>query len=286
MHRFMQRRGMASFAVKSLLEDKLTQFPTKNALRVTHQNIRWTYANLHDHSSAVANGLVDVGLAPGGCVGAVLGNNAEHVSVMLGAASAGIKVASASGSDKVTKDSLDKLLKENKCSVLFVSPDKVSVVYELIPELKGMRMDQSVELNISAYPELKYICHTGLAAVPGLHRFRDMLLYNAIPDRLEGITEKDDAPFLVYVDGSSGATKSEMTQKEAIDAAEKKASDLKIETDARVLFKVQKDFPPNLVLGTLASVGSLAQLVIPSESFDEAACAKAMEEDACNVTLK
>mmetsp|Transcript_7474 Transcript_7474/g.14793 ORF Transcript_7474/g.14793 Transcript_7474/m.14793 type:complete len:287 (+) Transcript_7474:300-1160(+) len=286
MQMFMQRRGLATFAVKSLLEKQLAEFPTKSALRVTHQNIRWTYANLHDHSVALASGLVDVGLGPGSCVGAVLGNNAENVSVMLGAANAGMKVASASSSDKLTKESLGRILSNNKCSVLFISPDKISVVYELLPELKGMRLDQSVELKLEAYPELKYICHTGISAVAGMHRFRDILLYNAIPNRLENIAEKDDAPFFVQIDGASGSTKSEMTQKEAIAAAEKKAGELKLDGKSRVLFKVKKDYPTNLVLGTLACASSNAQLVVPSDVFDESACEKAILEDSCNATLK
>lgn len=321
-------RGMASYAVRSVLAQQVAAYPTKNALRVTHQKVRWTFANLFEHSSAFGSALLDVGLRPGkDSVGLVLGCNAEHVSAALGAACAGVKVADVSDKSKLCAQALDRMLKEQACSVLVVSEDTVGLVRELVPELAASAASPAggAPLALEAYPSLRFVCHTGRSAEPGMHRFRDLMLYNPVPDKLDsfgssptptlaassststakkGAKKKSkkaaaaevaaakvapvgdlDAPFFVSIDAATGAASGEMTQRQALEQSSKTADELQLTGDSRVLFKAQKDVVSKLALGALACAQHTAQLVVPSETFDEAALGVASEQDMPTASL-
>ena len=51
--------------------------------------VRWTYADLRDHSLALARALVAAGLPPGGRVAVLMGNRPEAIAAIFGAALAG-----------------------------------------------------------------------------------------------------------------------------------------------------------------------------------------------------
>ncbi|CAK9113741.1 Acyl-CoA ligase SID4 (Siderophore biosynthesis cluster protein SID4) [Durusdinium trenchii] len=275
------------FAVKELLEHQMANFPTKNALRVAHQDLRWAYGELHDHAAALGAALLDLGVAPGDAVGAALGCSAEHVAVQLGAAQAGIKVADVVDADKLSKDGLTKMLQEQRCTVLFVSPEVLPKVYEAIPELAAMRPASSAALSLEAFPALKYVVHTGKNNCTGTYRFRDILLYNAIPDRLAGVTadKEADAPLLELVDGNTGAGAGVATQHDLLKEALDKAGELKLDGNSRVMLKTSKDQPKSLLLGTLACATKCSQFVVAGEKFDAQAVTEVDEHEHCDTAI-
>uniref|UniRef100_A0A7S2SLS7 AMP-dependent synthetase/ligase domain-containing protein n=1 Tax=Mucochytrium quahogii TaxID=96639 RepID=A0A7S2SLS7_9STRA len=282
MLQFMRRRGFSTFPVRKVLEEQAIKFPTKNAVRLTEQDIRWTFAQLRDQSGAVGSGFYDVGLRPGDTVGVALGTNAEHVTVQLGGAAAGLRVASVT--EGLTKEALAKMLKDQNVSVLVVSPEEVGTVYEVVPELQSKTVGDNVALDIAEYPSLRYVLQTGFSPMNGTYRFKDFLVYSPAVDHLSGLGPKDakaDIKFLVEIDGKTGGVKKEMSQQELLAAASKRAKELKMDADINVLFCANKDVASNLALGLIACTSKSTELVIPSSQYDEKAMIKANAQDKC-----
>jgi hypothetical protein len=66
--------------VASVLENGVAKFGYgKELLRVVHQDIRWSWRDLKDHSDALSRGLIRLGYQKGDCLGVWLPNSAEWV---------------------------------------------------------------------------------------------------------------------------------------------------------------------------------------------------------------
>src|ERR1041384_4014359 len=71
-------------------ERAAVRWAAREALVVRHQQIRWTYAELHERVDALAAGLVSLGLEPGDRLGIWSPNNAEWVLTQFASARIGL----------------------------------------------------------------------------------------------------------------------------------------------------------------------------------------------------
>jgi fatty-acyl-CoA synthase len=66
------------------------KWPSRPALVVRHQNVRWTYAELQREVDRLAAGLLTLGLEPGDRIGIWSPNNSEWVLTQFATAKAGL----------------------------------------------------------------------------------------------------------------------------------------------------------------------------------------------------
>jgi acyl-CoA synthetase (AMP-forming)/AMP-acid ligase II len=285
------RRGLATL-VRSALSRTAAEYPTKAAVLVRSAPSkpagsvagpaphRWSAAGVVEHSGAVAQGLLELA-APGDAVAAALGNTAERVAVQLGAASAGLRLLDCGLG--LSKEAVLKVLREHKVRVLCVAPSQMEAVYAALPGLKQLALDDSAPLRLAEAPHLRYVLQSGLVPLRGTHRFKDVLVYNALVDRVDGLARQDAAPFFAAVDAASGKVTAELTQKQALDQAAAKAKELKIVGDSRVVFKGSSGTA--LLHASLGCVMAKALLVIPAEVHDDKAITLAQDKDDCKIAF-
>eukprot|EP00514_Thraustochytrium_sp_LLF1b_P005727 CAMPEP_0184528224 /NCGR_PEP_ID=MMETSP0198_2-20121128/11675_1 /TAXON_ID=1112570 /ORGANISM="Thraustochytrium sp., Strain LLF1b" /LENGTH=275 /DNA_ID=CAMNT_0026920051 /DNA_START=229 /DNA_END=1053 /DNA_ORIENTATION=+ len=273
--------------IRSALVSRAEEFPTKSTLltRVSDEEViapaNWHTAHLTDQTGAVGAGLLEL-VGAGETVAVSLDQTADRIAVQLGAACAGMRVVDTDRG--LTKEALTKILSEQNVSVLVVSPEDLQIVYEVMPELAQISQTTSEPLNIAQFPKLKYVLQNGLRPQKGTYRLRDSLVYYPMNSGMDELSKKD-CPFFVAANSSTGAVTLELTQQAALDAAAKKAKEVKIQSDSRVLFKANKDIGVNLCVGALACVLNNALLVVPGEKHDEKMIAAAKEKDECDVAL-
>jgi len=277
--------------VGQVLRSQVAGFPAKWALRITEQNVRWTFGQLQAHSAAVGAGLLDLGLqpgrsgAPGDAVAVALDCSAEQVAVFLGAAQAGLKVAAFDSPEAISKEALASALKMLNCKALVASPKTLPVVHQTLPQLSKYHEHESPVLDLDDYPYLKYVFHTGTRGVPGAYRFKDLLLYNAEPDRLANVPENNEATFFVSLDAATGKVKEEMTQKQLVEECEKKAKELGLKAESRLLLETKSDYASKMLIGSLACAVHAAQFVVAGGKYDPELIQKAQIEDYCDAKL-
>src|SRR5687767_10511435 len=125
--------------------DKVVRrWPSREALVVKHQNVRWTYSQLKEQVDALAAGLVALGLEPGDCIGIWSPNNAEWVVTQFATARAGLILVNINPAYRLAE--ADYALNKVECKALvtagqFKTSDYVGMLNELragnrLPHLK------------------------------------------------------------------------------------------------------------------------------------------------------
>jgi len=117
----------------------VARWPEADALVVRHQGIRWTYSDLQREVDALAAGLLALGLERGDRVGIWSPNNAEWVVTQFATAKAGIILVNVNPAYRLTE--LEYAINKVGCKALitaaaFKSSDYLSMLYQLVPELK------------------------------------------------------------------------------------------------------------------------------------------------------
>lgn len=263
-----------------LLDEKVGDFPTKDVLRFYDQDIRWNLQQLKQHSEAVAHGLVQLGFNAGqATITSCLPATAENVGIALGGALAGVNVAQVDGTVE-SSESLKKILAATRCRGLVVSPGDLPMVYEAIPELQSLPKVLDSTLELTEFPELKYIFHTGQPTHTGTHRFKDVLAYYCSLD----LPDCDGDRVLSVVDAKSGAVKTGFTEDELIAKCKEGAEALSLGADGKVMF-AGKSISPSLAIASVASALKLAKLVVPSFGFSADKISSVQEVEPCTFAI-
>ena len=116
------------------------RYPDNEALVVPHQDVRWTYAQFDDRVTALAAGLLALGLEPGDRVGIWSPNCAEWVLVQFATARAGLVLVNINPAYR--RAELEYVLGKVQCACLILAPafkssDYLAMLQDVVPEIRA-----------------------------------------------------------------------------------------------------------------------------------------------------
>lgn len=189
VRRYLQERK----TVPLLFASVVRRHPDKTALIFEGTDTHWTFRQLDDYSSSVANFLQARGLVSGNVVALFMENRNEFVGLWLGMAKLGVEAALIN--TNLRRDALRHCLDTSKARALIFGSEMASAVYEIQAIL-----DPTLTLFCSGPWEP--------STVPANTEHLDPLLEDA-PKHLPSIPDKGftDKLFYIYTSGTTGLPK-------------------------------------------------------------------------------
>jgi fatty-acyl-CoA synthase len=257
------------------------------ALRVRHQDIRWSYAELKRQVDGLACGLRRLGLQPGERVGIWSQNRAEWVLMQFAAAKAGLVLVNINPGYR--RAELEYALNKVQCRALVLSPsfkssDYVAIIRDLAPELDHC---QPGELSAARLPDLRWVVRMGQQALPGMLAFSQLLAAPSEKELAElralGDTlQFDEAVNIQFTSGTTGHPKgATLSHHNILNNAWFVGAAMKLGPNDRLCIPVPLYHCFGMVMGSLCCVCHGAAMVFPAEGFDAEAVLETVEQERC-----
>ncbi|WP_440028067.1 AMP-binding protein [Chromobacterium amazonense] len=257
------------------------------ALRVRHQDIRWSYAELRRQVDSLACGLRRLGLQPGERVGIWSQNRAEWVLMQFAAAKAGLVLVNINPGYR--RAELEYALNKVQCRALVLSPsfkssDYVAMIRDLAPELDHC---QPGELSAARLPDLRWVVRMGQQALPGMLAFSQLLAEASEQELAElralGDTlQFDEAVNIQFTSGTTGHPKgATLSHHNILNNAWFVGAAMKLGPGDRLCIPVPLYHCFGMVMGSLCCVCHGAAMVFPAEGFDAEAVLEAVQQERC-----
>ena len=250
-------------------------------------SVRWTWAELDARASALAAGLLALGLVPGDRIGIWSLNNVEWALVQFAAAKAGLILVTVNPAYRLIE--LEYALNKVGCAALvlgaaFKGSDYLGMVRNLAPEL-----DRSAPGRLAAerLPHLRSVIVFALPAVPGTFAFDDLSALAGPDERgriaeLAGRIRADDPANIQFTSGTTGSPKGvTLTHRNILNNGYFVGRAMKLGPEDRICIPVPLYHCFGMVMGNLASVTSGAAMVYPGRGFDPLATLAITEREAC-----
>jgi fatty-acyl-CoA synthase len=233
------------------------------ALVSRHQEIRWTYDELHEHVERCARGLLARGVATGDRVGIWAPNCAEWVVLQFATAKVGAILVNINPSYRLHE--LEYALRQSGCSLLVLAP--------------GFRDADYLALVAEAdAPALESRCVLG-------EGWESLLSDGVPPDELrsrEAELDFDQAINIQYTSGTTGFPKgATLSHHNILNNGFFIGEALGYTPADRVCIPVPFYHCFGMVLGNLAVVTHGACIVIPSDGFEPRAVLETVEAERC-----
>jgi fatty-acyl-CoA synthase len=256
--------------------DRVTHaFGTHEAVVSCHQNIRYTYSQLHSEVERVARALLALGIERGDRVGIWSPNRAEWLITQYAVAKAGGILVNVNPAYRLRE--LEYALRQSEVSVLiaarrFRNADYVS----MLRELKADRL-----------PSLRTLVYLGEGIEPDASNWHDLC---ALGDTVElaRLREReaelqfDDPVNIQYTSGTTGAPKgATLSHHNILNNGFFIGERVRYTADDRICLPVPFYHCFGCVLGSLAALSHGSALVLPAESFDAESCLRAVQEERC-----
>jgi fatty-acyl-CoA synthase len=256
------------------LDRATAAFGERDALISCHQNLRYTFRELHAEVERVARGLIALGVEKGDRVGIWSPNCAEWMITQYAAAKAGAILVNINPAYRLRE--LEYALRQSGITVLVTAAgwrtsDYVAMLAELRPHL----------------PDLRQIVCLGDARAPALLSWQDFrsrggsVEISALRER-EAALQFDDAVNIQYTSGTTGAPKgATLSHHNVLNNGFFIGEAMRYTERDRVCVTVPFYHCFGCVLGNLAALTHGAAIVVPAESFDAEASLRAVEAERC-----
>ncbi|MDR1411250.1 MAG: AMP-binding protein [Spirochaetaceae bacterium] len=269
-----------------LLREKAEKHPDRDFIVYSDRNLRFSYAGFDRRADELAKGLLAIGLKKGDHIGIWATNVPDWNTVLFAAARAGLVFVTINTGYKLHE--LDYLLKQSdlKCLVIidgWRDSDYVSMVYELIPELKTAPRGQ---LYSEKFPFLKHVIYAGQVKHRGMYSMNEVLLLGRHTDAgelraIEASLGADDVVNMQYTSGTTGFPKGVMlTHRNIINNGLGIGDNMRLAGEDIVCLPVPLFHCFGLVLGMMAVIthGSCAALL---EWFDPLLVLATIQKERC-----
>jgi fatty-acyl-CoA synthase len=269
-----------------LLQETAARFPEQEALVYADRDFRLTYSQLDELTDRLARGLMALGVRKGEKVAVWATNVPYWVALQFATAKIGAILLTVNTSYK--KEELRYLLNNSESENLvlidgFRDTDYISVLYELVPELKSCPRGF---LNSSSFPKLKRVIflgpekHRGMYSIPEILALAPMTSEQAYAERQLTLTPHDVVN-MQYTSGTTGFPKGVMLTHYGIgNNGYWIGENQRFSESDRVLIPVPLFHCFGCVLGVLAAVNHGSTMVIV-ETFRPVDVMMAIEQERC-----
>jgi len=266
--------GLLGETIGQCFDRIVSRFPNHDALVSCHQELRFTYTQLHAEVERAARGLLSLGVNRGDRVGIFSPNCVEWPISQYAAAKVGAILVNINPAYRLRE--LGYALMQSGVSVLvaarrFRSADYVAMVRELRPEL----------------PELAHVVYLGTGSEKGAWSWADLLergdtiLESSLRSR-EATLQFDDPINIQYTSGTTGSPKgATLSHHNILNNGYFIGETLAYTERDRICLPVPYYHCFGCVLGSLAALTHGSAVVLPGESFDAEAALRAIEIERC-----
>ncbi len=190
------------------LEEWAIKNPDHDFMVYPDRTLRFSYAGFNERVDKLARALLDIGMEPGDKLGIWANNVPDWMTFMFATAKAGIVLVTINTNYRLHE--LEYLVKNSDLKTIclvdrFRDSDYVSMIYELIPELKDC---QRGRLRSAKFPVLENAIFIGPEKHRGMYSLPELLLLGSQLDdaRLDEIKAGLDAHDVVNMQYTSGTT--------------------------------------------------------------------------------
>ena len=268
-------------------EKAVARWPSREALVVSHQDIRWTYSQLGQQVDQFAVALLAIGLEPGDRLGIWSPNNSQWIVTQLATHKIGVVLVNINPAYRLAE--LEYALNKVECKALvsavtFKSSRYIDMLKELAPSLNHCSPGQ---LNADRLPHLRSVISIGESDARGVWSFDQVMAMakDVSPGTLDCIANKlqfDDPINIQFTSGTTGAPKgATLTHHNLINNGFFIGESLRLTEIDRVCIPVPLYHCFGMVLGNLACITHGAAMVYPDEAFDPLTVLKAVQEESC-----
>ena len=278
---------LMSATIGQALDDAAARYGRNLALVSRHQNIRWTYEELHARAGALAAGFVHAGLEPGDRIGIWAPNCAEWTLTQFAAAKAGLVLVNINTAYRLTE--LEYALNKVGCKALVLAKAHRGVGYadmlhELAPELAR---DVPGALTAPRLPHLKLAIEIGPDIDVGFLPFDDIAASATDRDRhglfeIESRLQFDDPINIQFTSGTTGFPKgATLSHHNILNNGFFVGEQIGLTPEDRLCIPVPLYHCFGMVMGNLGCLTHGAAMIYPSEGFDALAVLESVTQERC-----
>src|SRR5260221_4906437 len=273
--------------VDGVLKAAAAENRTRAALVVTHQSMRFAYAELDREVERVARGMIACGLKLGERIGIWAPNCAEWVLTMFAAARAGLVLVNLNPAYRTME--LDFALRLTECRALvfaprFKSSDYAGMLAALIPELKDAAPGR---LLCAGFPDLRLLVQLGTAPSPGTLSFADLAaaghdLDETVLEAIAAGADPDDVYNIQFTSGTNGTPKgAALTHFNIVNNGFFVGEGMRLTAADSVCIPVPLYHCFGMVLGVLAAMTHGAASVFSGDGFEPLAVLETVANARC-----
>jgi fatty-acyl-CoA synthase len=280
-------RPLLHRTIDAVLKAAVADGADRLAFVMSHQRLRYTFAEFDAEVERVARGLLSCGLRPGERVGIWSPNCAEWVLTMFAAARARLILVNINPSYRTSE--LAFALRHVGCRALvfaprFKSSDYAAMLNALIPELTHAAPGR---LDSAGVPELRLLVQIGSDPIAGAMSFEALVQAgrDCDPALLASIAERADADEvfnLQFTSGTTGTPKgATLTHFNIVNNGFFVGEAMRLTFTDRVCIPVPLYHCFGMVLGVLAAMTHGAASVFPCDAFEPLAVLQCVEQERC-----
>ncbi|MEO0473242.1 MAG: AMP-binding protein [Bacteroidota bacterium] len=276
---------LLGMTIGDTFDEIVARFPEREALIVHHQDIRWTYQQLHDAVIQCAKALLAVGIAKGDRVGIWSPNRYEWTVAQFATAKVGAILVNINPSYRLHE--LEYALAQSGCSMIilahqFKTSAYTDMIYELAPELNHC---EAGTLQSKKLPALRTVVRLHDEVRDGSWTWA-AFMEKAEESSSEAVEARQaelhfDEPINIqYTSGTTGYPKgATLSHHNILNNGYFVARCMNFSENDRLIIPVPLYHCFGMVMGNLGCVTHGACMIYPCEGFEPEAVLKAVSQE-------
>jgi fatty-acyl-CoA synthase len=262
-------------------------WPDREAVVSAHQDVRWTWRELHIRAEAFAAGLLALGLEPGDRVGVWSPNRAEWALTQFACAKAGLILVTINPAYRLSEVeyTLNKVeVKALVAAETFKTSDYAAMIETLAPEIAA---GPPGRLRAARLPHLKSVIKIGGGPRQGWFDVEDIAPL-AGPSEIQALAEIearlsiDDPINIQFTSGTTGQPKgATLSHRNILNNGYFVGRAVGLVEGDRLCIPVPLYHCFGMVMGDMACLTHGATMIYPSDGFDALAVLRTVQAERC-----